>query len=236
MTQNLSNELTQKFAAVNLFRDLPRESLPEIVSRCNIVNFKAGEQIIRHLDTTTELYFILQGQVRAIMYSMNGKQVTFQDLSSGAMFGELSAIDHEPRATYVTALTDTELGSMSAEVFMDLVRQHPGMATATMQRLCGLSRFLCDRVFQLSTLGVNNRIHAELLRLCKADLRNDNTGHIVPVPTHADVASRISTHREAVTRELNVLRENGLIDKVGNALVVKDVERLTEMVEEVLGY
>jgi CRP/FNR family cyclic AMP-dependent transcriptional regulator len=53
---------------------------------------------------------------------------------------------------------------------------------------------------------------------------------IAPAPTHTEIAARVSTHREAVTRELTRLARIGLIEREKNALVVTDLERLAEMV------
>ena len=50
-----------------------------------------------------------------------------------------------------------------------------------------------------------------------------------------EIASRISTHREAVTREINRLSRLGIIERKGGILLVKDVDRLAAMVSEVTG-
>jgi DNA-binding GntR family transcriptional regulator len=85
----------------------------------------------------------------------------------------------------------------------------------------------------MSTLGVKNRIHAELLRLAQRKMKDGKTAVISPAPTHADIASRVSTHREAVTRELNQLAHIGLLERRPGALFVADVPTLARMVEEV---
>ncbi|MDX1485398.1 MAG: helix-turn-helix domain-containing protein, partial [Alphaproteobacteria bacterium] len=90
-------------------------------------------------------------------------------------------------------------------------------------------------VFEFSTLAVKNRIHAELLRLARRSGIEGNRASLSPAPTHSEIASRVSTHREAVTRELNAMAKDGLIARSGGGLVVTDVERLAEMVEEVTG-
>jgi predicted transcriptional regulator len=58
---------------------------------------------------------------------------------------------------------------------------------------------------------------------------------IAPAPTHPEIAARVSTHREAVTRELTRLARIGLIEREKNALVVTDLERLAEMVHAATG-
>jgi hypothetical protein len=64
----------------------------------------------------------------------------------------------------------------------------------------------------------------------------DNAAMIQPAPTHADLASRISTHREAVTRELNQLSRDGLVERQAGALAIHDVERLARLVQNVVGH
>ena len=105
-----------------------------------------------------------------------------------------------------------------------------------MKELAGSVRALTERVFEFSALAVGNRVHAELLRLARDHMNDDNTALIRPAPTHAEIASRISTHREAVTRELNQLSHDGLVERQPNALFVRDVERLARLVRDVVGH
>lgn len=96
-------------------------------------------------------------------------------------------------------------------------------------------RALTTRVYEFSTLALNNRIQAELLRLANLAPKDGKGARIVPAPTHVEIASRVSTHREAVTRELNRLSRIGIAERQGSALVIKDVDRLAEMVHEATG-
>jgi CRP/FNR family cyclic AMP-dependent transcriptional regulator len=96
-------------------------------------------------------------------------------------------------------------------------------------------RALTTRVYEFSTLAVNNRIQAELLRLANLASKDGKSARIVPAPTHVEIASRVSTHREAVTRELSRLSRIGIIERTGADLIVKDIERLSEMVHDATG-
>ena len=57
-----------------------------------------------------------------------------------------------------------------------------------------------------SALPVHCRVHAELLRIA-VPLKINNDAILSPAPTHEEIASRISTHREAVTREMAGLKK-----------------------------
>ncbi|MDX1485466.1 MAG: Crp/Fnr family transcriptional regulator [Alphaproteobacteria bacterium] len=228
-------EETPSLAGIEFFADLPAADLQGLAKACRWRRYQAGQQIVGHQDEGTDVYFVVSGKVQAVVYSPSGKEVTFGDITAGTTFGELAAIDGRPRSATIVALADTEIASLSADAFRQVLNRHPEVATKVLARLADLVRSLSNRVFEFSTLAVKNRIHAELLRLARRSGIEDNRATLSPAPTHSEIASRVSTHREAVTRELNAMAKDGLIERSGGGLVVTDVERLAEMVEEVTG-
>lgn len=225
----------ETLSGIEFFRGLARDDRQVLASRCHAHRCAAKQQVVSYADESTDVYFIVSGHVRVTIYSVSGKEVTFRDLGAGETFGDLAAIDGKPRSATVVTLTDSFIVSMSADVFRGVLRDYPSVGMAALQELTGLVRTLCERVVELSTLGVKNRVHAELLRLAQKNMKDNNTAVISPAPTHADIAHRISTHREAVTRELSYLAHTGVLERSSGMLVINDVARLTRMVEEVLG-
>jgi CRP-like cAMP-binding protein len=124
---------------------------------------------------------------------------------------------------------------MPGSTFRELLHSEPGLAQGLLPRLTRTIRALTTRVYEFSTLAVNNRIQAELLRLASLGPKDGKGARIVPAPTHVEIASRVSTHREAVTRELTHLAKIGIIERRKAALIVKDVDRLAEMVRDATG-
>src|SRR5262249_49644647 len=135
----------------------------------------------------------------------------------------------------VEARTNCLIASMSGSTFRELVATEPGLAQALLPVLVRTIRGLNTRVFEFSTLAVNNRIQAELLRLAGVGSRQGNSARIVPAPTHVEIASRVSTHREAVTRELNRLAKIGIIERRGGTLLIKDLAYWGQMVQDATG-
>ena len=221
---------------IEIFRDLPRAENDRLAKRFRWTRYGAGEQIISHLDRSTDVFLVLQGEVRVVIYSLAGREVTFRDIKAGHYFGELAAIDGLPRSASILALSDSMIASMSADVFWGVLRDYPETAARLLKDLTGSVRALTERVFEFSTLAVNNRIHAELLRLARDHMTAENIAVIQPAPTHAEIASRISTHREAVTRELGRLSRAGIVVRRSGAFVVEDVERLNRLMQDVIGY
>lgn len=220
---------------IHAFRGLSVEERQSLALFCNCKPYESGQEIVTCYDDTRDIYFIVSGQVQATIFSMTGKQVTLGDIGPGGMFGELSAIDGQPRSAYVVALTDAMICSMSPEAFWQVIQHYPAVAKATLEHLTAMVRSLCGRVFEISALPVKHRIHAELLRLALQHMNADNTALITPAPTQIDIANHIGTHREGVTREMARLRNKGLLERQPHGLIVHDVAELRSMVQQVTG-
>jgi CRP-like cAMP-binding protein len=218
---------------VKLLAGLPTERLELIASRCRWRSVPAGQPIVARNSVDGDVHFIVSGRVRVTTFSAGGRQVTFRDEEAGEMFGDIAAIDGKPRSADVLALETVLVASMTSEAFRAMIAQEELVRERVLQRLANLVRLLSDRVIELSTLGVQNRIHAELLRLARESGATGKQARIQPAPKHADVASQVSTYREQVTRELSALARQGLLARDGSALVLLDVPRLQRMVEEV---
>jgi CRP-like cAMP-binding protein len=221
-------------AGFELLRDLPSDALAGLSRRCQSRRYRAHQIILGDQDDSRDVFFIVRGQVRVTFFSECGREVSFRDLPAGEMFGELAAIDGLPRSCTVVALSDTMLAVMSASVLWDLVCKHECVNAGVLRRLTRLVRALSERVVELSTLTVQKRIEVELLRLAREIAPGQKSAVVFPAPTHAELASRLSTHREAVTRGLGELARAGIVEKRGGTLVIRDVEALAAMVNEVL--
>ena len=215
---------------IDAFKELARPEREQIAPLCVAKSYPKSRVIITHQEESFDVFFIVSGSVRAAIYTEQGRQISYQDLFAGDMFGELAAIDHQPRSTHVVALQECTLISLSRARFYDLLMGYPQVAIATLQKTVRVVRFLCDRVYEFGALDVSGRVRAELVRLATAALDGSGSATITEMPTHQELANRLATHREAVSRELSGLEKQGLIRKQGHALVISDIRRLSSMI------
>jgi CRP-like cAMP-binding protein len=220
---------------IGLLDGLAAERLDALARECAWRTYAAGQHLITRESDDRDLYLVVSGRVRVTTYSAGGRQVTFRDIGAGECFGEFAAIDGKQRSADVVALESGLLAAMPPGVLWRLVREEPLVAERMLLQLASLVRGLTERVIDLSTLGVQNRIHAELLRLAREVGVTGNTARIDPAPKHSDVASRVSTYREQVTRELSALVKAGILERGEHALVIRDLARLERLVEDVRG-
>jgi CRP-like cAMP-binding protein len=172
------------------------------------------------------VFFLLAGRAQVVLYSSNGREVLIYTIGPGGMFGEMAPLDDQPRSASVLALSEIEYAMMRAGDFLACVESSPAAGRWMVRRLVASVRSLTDRLFELSTLNVQTRIHCELLRLAQGGELRGGIIEIHDPPTHADFANRIGTHREAVTRELRALSEMKIIRSGRRSLQILDLPRL----------
>ncbi len=195
-----------------------------------------GTELLGYKDPSRDVYFLTAGRACVKIYSADGRAVVFHDLAAGDMFGELAAIDGGPRSASIEALEACTAASLKAAQFEMLLTREPSVALAVMRGLAGTVRRLSERVHEFSTLVVQNRIQAELLRLAVVHGGDKATRVLLtPAPTLADIADRVATHREAVSRELSRLGAVGLVHREAGGLAISDVPRLAALVREAKG-
>ncbi|HYD64893.1 Crp/Fnr family transcriptional regulator [Azospirillum sp.] len=219
---------------IELLKPLPPQRRAELARQCRWRHFSAGEQILDQHADSRDVCFIVEGTVRVVSHSASGREISFDDIGAGGTVGEMAAVDGQPRSAAVEALEDgTLIAFLGAKTFLEVATGDPQVALAVMRRLSGIARRATERVMELSTLGANNRVHAELLRLARRNRRPDGTAVLRPIPVHGDLGARVSTTRETVARVLNDLARDGIVERTADALVIRDLSRLEALVAEV---
>jgi CRP/FNR family transcriptional regulator, cyclic AMP receptor protein len=210
-------------AGVPLFASLEREDVRALDSRCVWRRVSAGEWVVDDRSEDTDVYFVLSGHAHVVMLSPGGEMI-LRDVRDGEYFGDVSAIDGLPRPGGLRAVTDTVVARMSAAVFHEAIRRYPSVFESVLKNAANMIRSLLNRADEHAHLLVRERLCAELLRLS----RTSAAGRLVisPPPTHAQLAARISTRREAVTRLLKALELDGAITRTRSAIALVKPEYL----------
>jgi CRP/FNR family cyclic AMP-dependent transcriptional regulator len=220
---------SQSLSHVPLFASVSPEDVRALDARCMWRTVNAGQWVIDDHSDGTDVFFILHGHARVVIGTL-GREIILRDIHDGEYFGELSAIDGRPRSAGIIAIADSLVARMSAGVFREAVHRHPSVCDQVMATLVTAIRTLNDRTNEQANFAVNERLCAELLRLS----RSTAEGRIVvsPPPTHAELAARISTHREAVTKILNSLEREGAIARTRGAIALTNIAHLRRVVAE----
>jgi CRP/FNR family transcriptional regulator, cyclic AMP receptor protein len=214
---------------------LPLALQEKLLERGRRIHVRRNQIVVTAGATDTDVFLVIEGMLQVSLMSARGRELTFRDIGPGALFGEMAAIEAQPRSATVTAMRDSTLALIKGEAFVDFLENVPG---AGLWLACELSQHLrqtTDDLFQLATLPVTARVQCEILRLAHVAGITDDQAEIASAPTHSAIATRIGSHREAVTRELGSLARLGVIAQRGRSLTVLSVTRLAEEVRRSTG-
>ncbi|MBM6594306.1 Crp/Fnr family transcriptional regulator [Microvirga pudoricolor] len=221
-----------RLASILLFKGLDID-LASFEARSNWRRFDPEEILVDFDDPSTDVYFLLSGDVRVLMRTAAGKEVILDEMKSGELFGELAAMDGIKRSANVTALTRGEACVMPATVFRDIVYTNRDVAERLFCVMASRIRELNERFVEQTVLDLRHRLYSELLRLSSP--RGATAERVVtPPPFHHILAARIGCRREQVTREFTMMAHEGLIERTRGALVLRQPDVLRERVAEAL--
>lgn len=209
----------------------PNSSLPaalaaSIASQGEIIPFEPGQQIIFGGEHDQSVYLIKRGTIQFSLLSPQGKEVILRDMSEGDFFGESASLTDLRRSANAVALTFGALARLNGSEFMAILKKDPTVSVWLAELLAHRVLDLTAKVFELATLPVAARLQLELIRLAEKAKKTTEGLLVVTMPTHSDIAAKIGTHREAVTRELNLLSKEGIITKREKGLEIPSLPRL----------
>jgi len=219
----------RSLAGIEMFDALDEAERKRLEARCQWRRFTAGQTILERGSDSREVLFIVQGKVNIVNFSHSGRGIAYADLGAGECFGELAAIDGQPRSASAVATEATLVAVLSAERFIDLLKERASVSFRMLTRLTTMVRSGDVRIMELSTLAATQRVYAELLRMAKPDAAGTGLYVIHPLPPLREVASRVSTTRETVARAMSQLYPSGIIRRKGRSLYIMDRTKFEDL-------
>ena len=208
------------------FRTLDPEACRVLDRHCTWLKTAVGQWLIGQTANDRDVFFVVSGRLRAVLHGVR-QDLIFSDMEAGSFFGELAALDGAPRSLSVFAVNDSLVAKMPSAVFVETMYTHRPLGEAVVATLVARNRAMTRRVGELGALDVRSRVHAELLRLAHPDRDDPKRAIILAPPNQSELASRINTRRETVSREINAMEREGLIERRRGAIVIKDALRLS---------
>lgn len=189
-----------------------------------------GGYVLHKGSVGDHLLFLLAGRLRVVDLTEDGRELGLSLLSPGDYFGELSIIDSLPRSASVVAMENSLIALLPAAQAIQLIYAHPLIAERVMKRLALTIRRAASHRSILGLQNAHQRVFALLAQLMK--ITPSGLAVIENVPTQQEISIMANTSRETVSRALNVLIQNGVVEKDLRRLIVRLPEQLKAMVLE----
>ena len=107
-----------------IFQMLDINVRDDIAHKLQMYKVNKGQFVISGANAGTDVYFLISGRIRVCAFAQRGKQIHFEELHSGMMFGELSAIDGMNRSSDCISLEDCHLATMSNDHFKSILNEY----------------------------------------------------------------------------------------------------------------
>jgi CRP/FNR family transcriptional regulator len=222
---------TDKIAALRrtaLFGDLGEPELRALAERAVEQKLARSEFLFFGGDEARGLYVIVEGAVRAFRESVDGREQVIHVERAGATVAELPVFDDHPYPSTVAAEEDSTVLFIDKRDVRRLCLDHPQIALAGLKLLAGRLRRCAALVEELSLREVDQRL-ARLL-LLEARTHGEETGSKEIAfdlsLTNQQIAARIGSVREVVSRALTRLQQGQLIRVNGRRIRIADIDAL----------
>jgi len=215
-----------KIAALSrtaLFKELDEGTLRELGARAIERRFKKDELLFVAGEDARGLYVVVEGAVRAFRESTDGREQVIHVERAGATVAEVPVFDDGAFPSTVAAETDSILLFIDKRDVRQLCLEHPQIALAALKVLAGRLRRCAELVETLSLREVGQRLARLLLAEARAGGGRTDEGLAVTLSlTNQQIAARVGSVREVVSRALTRLQQDKLIALDGRRLTIPD--------------
>jgi CRP/FNR family transcriptional regulator len=166
------------------------------------------------------MYVILNGKVKVVQTTEDGKEILLALHQSGDFFGEMSLIDGKTSPANVIATEDSTAAIISKKDFNSLIRTQKKVLDNLLLILCSRHRESWDKIQMLNYKNASHRI--KLLFFMLSDKYGEKTAEGVTINmklTHQEIAEMTGMTRETVTRVLDRWQREGEINILKNKFI-----------------
>jgi CRP/FNR family cyclic AMP-dependent transcriptional regulator len=203
---------------IPLFAGLEPDELARLSSKAVIHSYPKNTIVINQGDISNSLYVIVEGRVRVFLSNEEGKEIILNIQGPGEYFGEIALLDSRPRSASVITMEKCRIAILSKPDFETFLLESPPIMLKIMQNTFAQLRALTDIVSNLALLDVYGRVTRLLL-----DSAEEIEGvQVVNLDlTQQDIANRVGSSREMVSRILKDLRTGGYIEQSGRQIILR---------------
>lgn len=222
-----SQNMLESIKTVRHFRNLSLGELTTIVSAGRVRRFRAGETIFTEADACSGMFVLVHGMVHLCKIGPQGQVNIMSVIEPVIMFNEITVLDGGPNPTTAVAVKDCLVWQIGHEAFQGLLEKIPQVGLSLLRVLATRNRQMIAHYEDLSFRSVVARTSKLLLDLSSyghhpIDRRTCSIG---------EMASRIATVPEAISRSLNVIKNSGAVRVSRTEIVIVSAEKLAELAQ-----
>jgi CRP-like cAMP-binding protein len=190
--------------------------------------FKTGDVIALQGEESQKIGYILSGRAKAVAFSEKGEATWVGYFKAGDFFGHTALLSENASHFEIIAETNVETIFVTAGKMIVLLDEHESLSLEIAKDLALRLDQMTNRMIEAYTLSAKGRICAELSRLSRVIGKAPDTRIIRPNPVFVDLAQRVNSTRETVSRTVSDLQKKGILAREPGAIIIKNPTRLRD--------
>jgi CRP/FNR family transcriptional regulator len=226
--EDLKNKACESISKSVFFQGLSPESIAHLAQVAVWKRFEAKQTIFNSADPVVGFHLVASGLVRIYLSDPSGRDRTIHLCGPGVLFGEAAIFLPGGYPASAAAVCRSETLLFPAKAFKDLITQKPDLSLAIIGVMAQrLNHF--REIIESAIKALLPRLAGFLLEL------NADEGKIVLPTTKVQLAKRLGTTAESLSRAFGRLKNAGLLMESKPYLVITDRSRLQAVAEGLLG-
>lgn len=201
----------------------------EMLSAGDPLQVASGETIVMEGDRRTRhVFLIIQGYVKVVSNSADGKVALLAIRAGGDLVGELAALDGSPRVASVVTVGACFVRRLGQRDFLDFLARHPGAALAVNATVAGKLRHSTWQRIEFGTSPVPVRAVRMLLYLATRYGEATREGVLIASLTQQELAAMIGSRENSVHKILRELKARKVIETRYGRILIRDRQALCD--------
>ncbi|GAC1466623.1 MAG: Crp/Fnr family transcriptional regulator [Desulfuromonadaceae bacterium] len=225
-------ELIEQLKKPLLFSGLKDADLSELAAITVRRTFRKGETLFSEGDEANGFYLLVSGSIKLCRMSPDGREKVFHFVTPRETFAEAAFFGDGKYPAEARALEAGEVLYLPRQGFMELMSNNPNFALNLVVSLSLMLRQFARQIEELSFADVTSRLASFLVqRAAESSTSFEGITYIDLGIKKGELASRLGTASETISRTLRKLKDEGIIEVQGNRVVVHQMEKLQKISE-----
>jgi CRP/FNR family transcriptional regulator len=221
---------TKRIAALQcttLFAGLTTEALADIAQRAVELHLQRGEMLFLSGEPARGIFVVVSGKIRAFQQNEDGREQVMHVNGVGSVLGDVPVFDDGPYPASAISEVDADVLFIEKSDMRELCAKYPSLALSALRLMAGKVRRHAKLVEALSLREVGQRLALFLL----AEAQSSTFSVDVPITfrlrlSNHEIASRIGSVRDVVSRAFTRLKRQRLISMDDRDVTILDLQGL----------
>lgn len=223
------NVLVKHLAGMSLFLSVGETALEELLMKnaYTIKSYTKNDVFALAGDRVNHLMVVVKGSLIARMVSESGKHIQIDQIDAGRIVAPAMLFASENVfPVHVIPNEDTIVFFLHRDEFLQMMFQNEQLLYNFIRIVSDVNRFLSSKIHSLSLKTIRGKL-AEYI-LAESDMRGGDNMITLSLSKQS-LADKFAVARQALSRSLSELEEEGLIQMKGRKITILDRRRLSEV-------